>query len=428
MTEKDSKKQKTKKRPLLRLFVLVMVVYMGAGYLTTAFRRVEVSEAVEPRLSLPSPPRTLISGVFSVHTGRSHDAHGTRDQVAAAAAKADLDFVIIGDHPPDPRRPDWEIWEPEFREGVFIDGGVELRAPRAGKVLAMGVDSTFKRWEGGLGSFMGFLNGQQAAGIVVHGRGPRDSERWVHRRVQGVQGWEVLDISEFARARLRSFWGPYHLITTLLGYPFGLADEALLHLMREGFDTPTIAAYDSLRVRGPLTATAGLNIHPKLSLGPILFPSYGPFFRTLVSHMAVEVPLPSEPTWSQEVIGEAIKRGEVFISLGDHEAARAFRMRAVVTEGVGAHMGADVGARSGIRLRAGFEEDPGRKVVYRIVGSGREREWVLGPELEWEPTRPALYRVEVYTYAARIGSVFFRLKPWIFANPVGLLGVGYAPR
>ena len=124
MTGKDSKKKETGKRRRTRLLGLVLAVYMAAGYLTTAFRVLEVSESVEPRLSLPTPPRNLISGVFSVHTERSHDAHGTKDQVAAAASKAGLDFVIIGDHPPDPRRPDWEIWEPEFREDVLIDGGV----------------------------------------------------------------------------------------------------------------------------------------------------------------------------------------------------------------------------------------------------------------------------------------------------------------
>jgi hypothetical protein len=198
--------------------------------------------------------------------------------------------------------------------------------------------------------------------------------------------------------------------------------------MREGFDTPAVAAYDSLRLRGPLTATAGLNVHPKVSLGPFLLPPYGPFFRTLVSHLAVDVPLPAEAAWSQEVIAEGLKRGELFISLGSHEKARSFRMRAVLQEGYGAHMGADVPARSGIRLRGGFEEDPGRKLLYRIMENGREREWVMGPELEWEALRPALYRVEVYTYSARIGNIFFRLKPWIFANPVGLTGAGYGPR
>ncbi len=410
------------RRRLGRLIVGALGLYMAVGYLTTAFSRIEVRDSVDPVFSLPTPERTLLSGVFSVHTERSHDARGTREQVAAAASSAGLDFVVIGDHPPDDRRPDWELWEPAFFDGVFIDGGVELRAPGAGKVLAMGVDSTFKKWEGGLGSFLGFIDDRGATSIVVHGRGPRESERWAHGRISGVQGWEVLDLSESARSRLRGPWGLYHLLTSIIGYPLGLADESLLHSMREGFDTPAVAAYDSLRQRGPLTATAGLNVHPKLRLGPVLVPSYGPFFRTLVCHLAVEEPLPSNPAWAQSVISEGMRRGELFISLGDRQAARGFRLRAVLEEGYGAPMGAEFPAPAGIVLRGGFEEDPGRKVVYRILRNGREVEWVLGPELEWEPVRSGFHRVEVYTYGARMGDLFFRLKPWIFANPIGLMG------
>lgn len=419
--EDDVSERKRPRKRLRRLLLGAFFFYMAAGYLSTLFVQGEVSDSVDPTLSLPSAERVLVSGVFSVHTGRSHDARGTRDQVAKAAASAGLDFVIIGDHPPDDRRPDWELWAPEFMNGVLVDGGVELRAPEQGKILVMGVDSTFKRWEGGLGSFLTFLTAQGATSMVVHGRGPRSSERWEHSRVIGVQGWEVLDISEAARARVKGPWGLYHLVLSVIGYPFGLADEALLHSMRDGFRTPTVAAYDSLRIKAPLTATAGLNVHPKVKLGPFLAPSYGPFFRTLVSHMVVETELPSNPQWAQEVLGEGLRRGELFISLGDHEAARGFRLRMVMGEGYGAHMGANVPGRSGMVLRGGFEKDPGRKVVYRILRDGRVVEWVLGPELEWEPARDGDYRVEVYSYSARIGNTFVRLRPWIFANPIGLV-------
>ena len=423
-SEGDRSGKRRSGRRLRRFILGALGLYVAAGYLTTAFSWVDVAGPVDPGLSLPTPERILLSGVFSVHTERSHDARGTREQVAAAASSAGLDFVVIGDHPPDDRRPDWELWEPEFFDGIFIDGGVEIRAPQAGKVLAMGVDSTFKQWNGGLGSFLGFLNDRKATTIVVHGRGPRESERWIHQRISGVQGWEVLDISESARSRLRGPWSLYHLLTSIIGYPLGLADESLLHSMREGFDTPTVAAYDSLRLRGPLTATAGLNVHPKLRLGPVLVPSYGPFFRTLVSHLAVEQPLPSDPAWAQNTITDGLRRGELFISLGDHLVARGFRLRAVLEGGYGAPMGADAPAQPGMALRGGFEEDPGRKVVYRILRNGREVEWILGPELEWEPVRSGIHRVEVYSYGARMGNVFFRLKPWIFANPIGLTGGG----
>jgi hypothetical protein len=194
--------------------------------------------------------------------------------------------------------------------------------------------------------------------------------------------------------------------------------------MREGFETPTVAAYDSLRLRGPLTATAGLNVHPKMSLGPFLLPSYGPFFRTLVSHLAVQEPLPEDPEWAEAVLSDGIRRGELFISLGNHQEARGFRLRAVVQEGIGAPMGADVPAQNGVVLRGGFQDGSERRVAYRVLRNGREVEWMLGPELEWEPPRPGFYRVEVYTYGSRLGKVFFRLRPWIFANPIALLGPG----
>jgi 3-deoxy-D-manno-octulosonic-acid transferase len=417
-----------RKRRFRRLFLWTLGLYMAVGYLTTAFDRVQVTEAVDPSMPLPLDERTLLSGVFSVHTGRSHDAYGTREQVASAAASAGLDFVVVGDHPPDVRRPDWSLWEPAFIDGVYVDGGVELRAPEAGKVLAMGVDSTYKQWQGTLGSFVEFLDSQGATALVVHGRGPRGSERWVHEGVEGLEGWEVLDISEFSRARARGPWSLYHVFLSLAGFPFGLADESLLHLMREGFDTPTVAAYDSLRQAGPLTATAGLNVHPKLKVGPVLVPSYGPFFRTLVSHLALDRELPSDPLPAQERMMEGVRRGELFISLGHHRVAESFRLYAVAEGGRTVAMGADVAglgepgqwAGGNVFLRGGFDSSPGDKVAFRVLRNGQEVEWVLGPDLEWAVPEPGVYRVEVYRYSLRLGRTFFRLRPWIFANPMGL--------
>jgi hypothetical protein len=404
------------RRILLSLFAL----YMAAGYLTTAFTRVDVPPGVAPVTPLPTPERNLLSGVFSVHTERSHDAWGTREQVGAAASKAGLDFVIIGDHPPDDRRPGWELWDPRFYDGVLLGGGVELRAPGVGKILAMEVDSTYRRWESDLDSFFQFLEEQDAPAMVVHARGPRGSERWDHEEIGGIQGFEVLDISEFSRARLGGPWSVYHFTTALVGFPFGLADEALLHTLREGFETPTVAAYDSLRSERTLTATAGLNVHPKLRLGPLLLPSYGPFFRTLVSHLAVEQSLGPDPEGAQDAIGEGIERGELFISLGDDPGARRFRLMAVEGDGTLVPMGANFSFEAGTVLRGGLETGS-RKLVYRILRDGREADWVLGPELEWEVPGPGIYRVEAYTYSARLGGLFFRLRPWIFANPIGLL-------
>jgi 3-deoxy-D-manno-octulosonic-acid transferase len=416
-----------RKRPVLRGVLVLLALYMCAGYLTTAFRRVESHGQVTATTPLPALQGTHLSGIFSVHTDRSHDARGTREQVAAAAAAVGLDFVVVGDHPPDDRKPGWEFWDPVILEGVLVEGGQELRAPDAGKILAMGVDTTYRRWESSYDSMAAMLQSHEATSFVVHGRGPRRSERWVHPTVSGIQGWEVLDISEFARHRLRSPWAPYHLVTLLAGLPLGLGDRALLHLMREGFDTPTVVAYDSLRMRGPLVATAGLNTHPKLALGPFLLPPYRPFFRTLVNHLVVPEPLPPDATLSSSALTEGLRRGDLFISLGGHHRARSFRLGAVDGSGVVVGMGRDGPAARGIVLRSGFQGGAGRKMVFRVLRNGTEVAWIRGPEMEWEPPGPGIYRVEVYTYAGRLGDIFFRLRPWIFANPMELAGEGPAP-
>jgi hypothetical protein len=360
--------------------------------------------------------------VFSVHTWRSHDARGTREDVAKAAAEAGLDFVVVGDHPPAPERPGWALWDPVFLEGVLVDGGVELRSPRPGKVLAMGVDSTYRQWEGDLDSFVAFLEREKATTMIVHGRGPRGSERWEHDRIQGFDGWEVLDVSESARARLGGLWGPYHLLTFLAGLPLGLGDEALLHVMREGFDTPAVAAYDSLRARGPLTATAGLNVHPKLSLGPLLLPSYGPFFRTLVAHLVVDRPLPEDPQEARDLLAQGIRSGELFIALGGHPAVDEFWFGALSPAGHAASMGSRIVLQEGVVLKAGFRGAWTQNTVFRVMKDGEEMAWRVGPELEWPVSEPGIYRVEVYRYGARMGGIFFRLKPWIFTNPVTVMG------
>ena len=57
-------------------------------------------------------------------------------------------------------------------------------------------------------------------------------------------------------------------------------------------------------------------------------------------------------------------------------------------------------------------------MAYRVMKNGEEVGWWRGPELEWEVPGPGIYRVEVYRYSLRLGDTLFRLRPWIFSNPL----------
>ena len=78
-----------------------------------------------PPISAPpatfQPTHATWRGVFHLHTVRS-DGTGTVDEVAAAAARAGLKFIVVTDHGDATRRPD----PPTFRSGVLCIDAVEI--------------------------------------------------------------------------------------------------------------------------------------------------------------------------------------------------------------------------------------------------------------------------------------------------------------
>ena len=97
-----------------------MRVRLRAWILTTAALAAAV--AVWVGVTLPPPasvlaaklPATIAAGAYHIHTSRS-DGTGSIDDIAAAAARAGLQFVILTDHGDATRVPD----PPAYRHGVL---------------------------------------------------------------------------------------------------------------------------------------------------------------------------------------------------------------------------------------------------------------------------------------------------------------------
>src|SRR5438105_15501078 len=73
------------------------------------------------RLTLAAASDDTVPGIVHVHTIRS-DGRGTPDEIAAAAARAGLKFVVFTDHGDATRLPD----RPMYRSGVLCLDGVEI--------------------------------------------------------------------------------------------------------------------------------------------------------------------------------------------------------------------------------------------------------------------------------------------------------------
>ena len=84
------------------------------------------------RLTLETPfADGTIPGIIHVHTNRS-DGRGTPDDIAAAAARAGLKFVVFTDHGDGTRTPD----PPAYRSGVLCLDAVEI-STTGGHYLAL---------------------------------------------------------------------------------------------------------------------------------------------------------------------------------------------------------------------------------------------------------------------------------------------------
>src|SRR5262245_34991309 len=81
--------------------------------------------------SITQAPGTFVSGAYHVHSNRS-DGSGTVDEIAAAAARAGLQFVILTDHGDATRAPE----PPAYRHGVLIIDAVEISSV-AGHIVAL---------------------------------------------------------------------------------------------------------------------------------------------------------------------------------------------------------------------------------------------------------------------------------------------------
>ncbi len=406
-------------RRVARWLAVAACAYFAAVYVGARVDWVAMEQGRAPS-TLPPAPSTRVAGAMHAHTRRSHDAIGTEAELARAARAAGLDFVVVTDHR-DARSPADEWDRVAVRtEGVLIVRGQEIRVEGVGKVLVDRVDTTVVAWTGGAERFRARVARDSALTVVAHPRG-RPSDAWRPGEAADMAAWEVFDFADVARRRLASPSVAYHLVALVGGELAGRAEHGWLRLHRDGFRDPAVAAFDSLWDGGP-TAVAGLDVHPKVRLpGGRLFPDYRSAFRTMINHVALEGPLESDPVAAARALGAGIRRGDVFVSFGDAEGARGFRMAVG-----GAPPGGSTHLAEGLRLVAAFATDPGR-VAYRVVRDGREVGWWRGPGLSLAVDGPGAHRVEVHRYSARLGRLVWNLRPWIFVNPVGVRAADEAP-
>lgn len=371
----------------------------------------------------PGEPRepVVVRGALSVHTERSHDAEGSLDEVGAAARRAGLDFVVLGDHPGDWMDGGAEALAPRVRDQVLLVPGLELVVANTGRTLAVGLDTATATWEGGLQALTQRADSLQGFLSVVHPRSPRARERWQGLEVGSIHAWESLDISEMARTVTGDVWLPYRVVSLLGGMAVGGGQGSLARWWTDGTRTPALLSYDSVRTAGPVTLTGGLNHHPKARVGSFLFPHYEPFFRTVVNHVMVEGGLAGDPVEARGRLLSSLRAGRLFVTLGGADGADGFDVHGLDLAGNTIPMGGRAPWHPGSRLHVQLPRGGPGRVLVRLVRDGGRDLWLdvkSRGQLAVPVDSPGIYRVEVFHPGLRLGPWRFDLRPWILSNPV----------
>jgi len=387
----------------------------------------------EARQRLPFPESAPRDPDFYDYCGAVHvhstysDGAGTVKQVAEAANEAGLDFVILNDHATlQPRTDGQDGWHGRTLVMVGTEVGTD-----AGHLLVLDVPDSFLPSSGSATNDQQRILESGGIGFIALPCDLKDHWRDFSARLPGI-GLEVFNLSAIARTKinlpaLAMIWRRYN----------GKKPERAFHLV-SARPTAELRLWDSMMQPArlgepyePVVAIGSLDAHAVMKFAgrSYPFPTYHEVFRTLRTHVLLDHALKgvmgtkagadhSGP--DQKSVHSAIRSGHCYIAYDNYGDSTGFVFKAVAGDDKRFLMGDSLEITPGespIRLIA---TAPRSRSFVRLYRDGKLIATARGGRLEHTVTQPGAYRVEVFVYRRRIGSLCLGSKPWIFSNPIYL--------
>jgi hypothetical protein len=357
-------------------------------------------------IALPGDlPPTQVTGAYHIHTSRS-DGTGTADEVAAAAARAGLSFIILTDHDDATRPPD----PPTYRHGVLCIDAVEINTT-GGHVVALGLTGTAPYpLAGHPRDVVEDIHRLGGYAVIAHPDSPNPELRWRGQNV-AFDGIEWLNVDSEWRdetprtllaAGARSFVRGPETIASLFSRPARTFDR-----------------WDTAARRRPVFGLVALDAHANIGWRDreeprqrtaLARPTYEALFRTAAQSVLLDAPLSGQPGDDATRIVGALAAGASFSII------RAFAGPASLefTAEQGSHR-ATIGGRLTADapttiFRVAVPQAPGARIT--LVADGQPLRSGQGSLVLSTQTRPGVYRVEVGLPGAS--------APWIVSNPIGI--------
>jgi hypothetical protein len=382
------------------LIAVVVVIVAAAWYLAPPAAR-----PLAPLASGASTP--AVRGAIHIHTRRS-DGTGTVDEVAAAAAAAGLDFVILTDHGDGVREAD----KPQYRRGVLTIDALEISTD-GGHIVALDLPRSSYPLGGEPRDVLDDIARTGGFAIAAHPGSAKPELRWTNWDLP-VGGIEWLNTD--SEWRDESQW---LLMRALFTYPVRRVESLATLLDRPA---EVLRRWDTLTVDRRVVALAAADAHARVGLravgepydnggASIHIPTYEDSFRAFSISLPQAVFTGDPPSDAKAVIA-AIRAGHVYSTIDavGGPAAMSFTATSADRKAVG---GDDLPATSPITLRAEVQAPPDAQIV--LLKNGAPAAMATGAILEHTaaPER-AVYRIEVQLP----GAPGQPPVPWIVSNPI----------
>jgi hypothetical protein len=360
-----------------------------------------VGVTAPPRhLTLAAPADGTIPGILHVHTNRSDGLSGP-DDIAAAAARAGLKFVVFTDHGDATRRPD----PPQYRSGVLCVDAVEV-STSGGHYIALDMPASPYPLAGEARDVVEDVRRLGGFGIAAHPDSPKLELKW-REWTAPFDGIELLNPDtawrlwlEDAKSSETRWTARRRLAFALFDYPYRPA-EVIAHLIQP---SGAVMNWESATRRRRVVAIAGVDAHAKLaprnadpgdSRFALPFPGYESSFRVLSVHVRTDRALSgANASADAALLMRAIRAGHLYTAVDAVATPASFEFTASNDRGT-VHEGDEIGAGGPITLSVRSNAPPTFttsiwKGASVLSGDHHEQEFSVGTTGE-----PAVYWVEI---------------------------------
>jgi hypothetical protein len=340
-----------------------------------------------------------VAGAYHVHTTRS-DGHGDKAEVAAAAARAGLKFVILTDHGDGTRPPD----PPEYVNGVLVLDAVEISTDE-GHYVALDMPRAPYPLGGAGEAVVEDVRRLGGFGIAAHPDSPKPGLRWTDTTspIDGIEWlnadseWRDEGRGRLMRAGVTYFFRSAGSLATLLDRPSTLERwDRLLRARR----VVALAASDAHGGAGRRDEDQSRTFFSTIGI-----PGYEASFRELSIRAVLERPLSGNAGEDARAVYGAIRKGSVFSVIDALASPALLDFHAVPS-------GATVTLQAAATVPASGDFTVLRDGQRVVVASGAPSH--SAPLRHEVPAASGTYRVEVQLP----GAPGEPPVPWLVSNPI----------